>query len=279
MLVAFRVEAPAAVEDTVIAALWENGTTGLHVQPSAPEVIVLAAYFPDRHGLEADLRASLSPCGVTVLERTPVPDVDWVARFRESFGAFRVGRFHVVPAWEEPAATEDARAIPLRILPARAFGTGTHESTRLCLTALEALAARGPLGRAVDVGTGTGILAVAAALLGSPAVTAIDIDPEAIASAALHARMNAVDLHLARGDGGRPLLRARFDLVLANLTAPLLLERREEIAALCAPSASLVLAGFLEEDAAQIAAAYGALGVADVRTDGEWAALVVEKTA
>src|SRR5688572_19072565 len=161
MLVAFRVEAPAEVEDAVIAALWENGTTGLHVQPSAPEVVVFAAYFPLRHGLEADLRASLSRCGVTVLEPSSVPDVDWVARFRDGFRAFRVGRFHVVPAWEEPAATEDAGAIPLRILPARAFGTGTHESTRLCLTALEALAARAPLGRVLDVGGGTGILAVA----------------------------------------------------------------------------------------------------------------------
>jgi ribosomal protein L11 methyltransferase len=208
-----------------------------------------------------------------------VPEVDWVARFREGFRSFRVGRFHVVPAWEEPAATDEAGAIPLRILPARAFGTGTHESTRLCLEALQALAARGPLGRAVDVGTGTGILAVAAALLGSPVVTALDIDPDAIASAALHARMNAVDVHLVRGDGGRPLARGRFDVVLANLTAPLLVEKRDEIAGLGTASATVVLAGFLREDAGRIALSYAGLGAATVSVDGEWAALVIERTA
>jgi ribosomal protein L11 methyltransferase len=209
----------------------------------------------------------------------PVPDVDWVARFREGFRSFRVGRFHVVPAWEEPAATDEAGVIPLRILPARAFGTGTHESTRLCLAALEALAARGPLGRAVDVGTGTGILAVAAALLGSPAVTALDIDPEAVSSAVLHARMNAVELHLVRGDGARPLAPGRFDVILANLTAPLLLEKRDEIAGLGAGPSTLVLAGFLREDADRIAQAYARWGAVTVSSDGEWAALVIERKA
>ena len=274
-LVAFRLEAPAAAEEAVVTALWERGTSGVHVQPGPPGTVVLVAYFPERPGLAADLRSSLPACGVTHLEPASIPDVDWVARFREGFRAFTVGGFQIVPAWE-PVPDGLAAGRTLRILPGRAFGTGTHESTRLCLSALESLAARRPLGRVVDVGSGTGILAVAAALLGAGAVTALDIDPDAIESAQLHARMNSVDLHLARGDGGLPLARGRFDLVLANLTAPLLLEKRHEIVALCGPSSSIVLAGFLQEDADRIAEAYPGLGAATVSVDGEWAALVFE---
>jgi len=277
-LVAFRVEAQAAAEDAVVTALWQLGTTGVHVQADPAGGVVLVAYFPGRPGLAADLRSSLAACGVTHLEPASIPGVDWVARFREGFRAFDIGGFRIVPAWD-PATDGLATGRTLRILPARAFGTGTHETTRLCLTALQEAAARRPLGRVADVGAGTGILAVAAALLGAPAVTALDIDPEAIESAGLHARMNAVDVQLVRGDGGRPLAPGRFDVILANLTAPLLLEKRDEIAGLLAAPATLVLAGFLREDADRIALAYAGLGAATVSVDGEWAALVIERTA
>jgi len=91
--------------------------------------------------------------------------------------------------------------------------------------------------------------------------------------------MNAAGVRLVRGDGGRPFTPARFDLVLANLTAPLLLERRDEIAALGARGGSVILAGFLREDATAIGAAYAALGTSEARADGEWAALVMGPVA
>jgi ribosomal protein L11 methyltransferase len=270
-LVAFRLEAAADAEEAVVTALWERGTTGVHVQPASGR-IVLVAYFPERPGLAAELRVGLAACGVTDVEPAAIPDVDWVARFREGFSGFRAGRFHIQPAWDEQG---ERSGIPLRVLPGRAFGTGTHESTRLCLAALESLAARGPLGRVVDVGAGTGILAVAAALLGARAVTAIDIDADAVESARLHAGLNGVAIRVVRGDGGRPLARGGFDVVLANLTAPLLLEKRDEIVGLGAPSASLLLSGFLREDAPSIHGAYAKLGSGDVITEGEWAAVVI----
>lgn len=270
-------QAPAAAEEAVVTALWERGTTGVHVQTGPPGSVVLVAYFPEGDVVAPDLRSSLSALGATDLETVPIPDVDWVARFREGFRAFEAGGFRIVPSWEP--APDDDRGRTIRILPARAFGTGTHESTRLCLSALGSLAARRPLGRVVDVGSGTGILAVAAALLGARSVTAIDIDPEAVESGRVHMRMNAVDVHLVRGDGARSLVPGRFDVVLANLTAALLLERREEIARLRSAPAALVLAGFLREDAAGIAEAYAASGPARIRVDGEWAAVVVETPA
>lgn len=278
-LVAFRMGARADDEDALVTALWEQGTTGVEVQPGTPGAVVLVAYFPERPGLAADLRSSLPAHGATGIAPASIPDVDWVARFREGFRSFRVGRFHIVPAWESPGGSGASDDITVRILPGRAFGTGTHESTRLCLAALESIAARRPLERVVDVGAGTGILAVAAARLGAREVTAIDIDPEAVDSAGLHAALNGVEIHLIRGDGGRPLASGRFDLVLANLTAPLLLERRDEIAALGARGGSVILAGFLREDAPAIGAAYAALGASEARTDGEWAALVMGPVA
>ena len=271
-------EVPAAAEDGVVAALWDLGTTGVHVQAGPPETLFLIAYFLERPGLASDLVFSLAPCGAREVERVPIPDVDWVARFREGFRAFDAGGFRIVPEWDDAPAAGTDRLV-LRMLPGRAFGTGTHESTRLCLAALQSRAAQGPLGRVADVGAGTGILAVAAARLGAREVTAIDIDPEAVDSARLHAALNGVDVRLVRGDGARALARGRFDLVLANLSAPLLVERCEEIARLCAPGGSAVLAGFLREDAAEIAAVYNALGTAATLFDGEWAALVIEAAA
>ena len=275
MLAAFRLEAPDDAEDAAVAALWERGTTGVHVQPGPSGKLVLVAYFLDRPGLEADLRAGLGDCGALGLERICVPDVDWVARFREGFRPFRVGGFHVLPAWAASVGSGETTGIPIRVLPGRAFGTGTHETTRLCLSALESLASRGGLGRVLDIGSGTGILAVAAALLGTRHVTAVDIDAEAVESARLHARLNGVDVQVVQGDGGLPFARGRFDLVVANLTAPLLLERRDEIAGLCALSASVALSGFLVEDAPSIRAAYAELGAGAVTTDGEWAAILI----
>jgi ribosomal protein L11 methyltransferase len=269
------VEVPAEAEDDAVTVMWEQGTTGIHIRAGPPRKVVLMAYFPERPGLASELRSCLAACGAPEVQRVPIPDVDWLARFREGFRAFDAGRFRIVPEWDDtPAAVSEGQV--LRILPGRAFGTGTHESTRLCLAALESQAARRPLGRVVDVGAGTGILAVAAARLGAVGVTAIDIDPEALDSARLHAALNGVEVRLVRGDGGRPLAGGLFDLVLANLSAPLLVERRHEIARLCAPAATAVLAGFLRDDAPEIASAYGGLGPADTRVDGDWAALVIE---
>ncbi|MGH7419450.1 MAG: 50S ribosomal protein L11 methyltransferase, partial [Candidatus Rokuibacteriota bacterium] len=120
---AFRITVPVADEDVATALLWEAGTSGLEVR-SSPEGSVLLAYFPG----PADVAEALRVLPSARLESVAVPDVDWVASFRESFRAFDVGGFRVVPAWEAPGAGP----LVLRIDPARAFGTGTHETTRLC---------------------------------------------------------------------------------------------------------------------------------------------------
>ncbi|HLA77114.1 MAG TPA: 50S ribosomal protein L11 methyltransferase [Vicinamibacteria bacterium] len=272
--VVFRVTVSLDGEELALAGLFELDTLGAESRPGpSPQQTVLMAYFTGRPGLEEELRQVLGRVPGVEVERAEVPDVDWVARFRESFKALSAGTFLIAPAWEVPEPAAGQRL--LRVDPGRAFGTGTHETTRLCLAALQARAEAGPLGRVLDVGTGSGILAVASCLLGAATVTAVDHDPEAVASAQLHARLNGVAFSLVRGDGGRPLRPGRFDLVLANLQAPLLLARRAELLALCAAGGRLILSGLLQDDLPAIRAAYGDAATLSPSHDGEWVAVEV----
>jgi ribosomal protein L11 methyltransferase len=235
--------------------------------------LALLAYFQEE---PVSLRQALAGLADLRIEPATLPEVDWVARFREGFRPFRLGRFLIAPPWSLPLAPGPDERL-LVVDPGRAFGTGTHESTRLCLSILEELAATTRLGQTLDLGTGTGILAVAAALRGAGPVVAVDVDAEAVASARRHASLNDVELRLLQGDGGRALRPGAFDLVLANLTAPLLCARALEIGQLLAPGASLVLAGLLGEELESVRAAYASLGALAVRSDGEWAALLVQR--
>lgn len=268
---AFRVSLPEASEDEASGVLWDLGTTGLEVLRAPEGRALLLAYFEERPGLREALTTALLPLGARI-EATPVPEVDWVARFRETFRGFAVGRFRVAPAWDVPARMRRGHIL-IRVDPGRAFGTGTHETTRLCLAEIEALFAGRTPARLLDIGTGTGILAIAAALLGAPLVVGVDNDPEALASARQHARLNDVPLALVQGDAGAALRPGAFDLVLANITAPLLRARAPEIAALVAPGGALVLSGLLSAEAESVRAAYAALGQAQERRDGEWSSL------
>jgi ribosomal protein L11 methyltransferase len=255
----------------VTTALWEAGTLGCEVR-SLPDGPGLLAYFPAGTTAE-DLDARLAGIAHARVEAVAVPEVDWVARFRESFKGFGAGGFWISPVWEQAKPGPDL----IRIDPGRAFGTGTHETTRLCLGALRSLAADRGLGLVLDVGTGTGLLAIAAMRLGATAALAVDNDPECTAAARSHAKLNATPIRVVRGDGAAAFRPAAFDVVVANITAPLLAARCEEIGSKLAPSGALVLSGLLAEDVPAIRSAYGRLGPSRVLADGEWAALVIHR--
>jgi len=279
---AFCVTVAEADEDQAVAALWDAGTAGVEVRPAPDGRLRLLAYFA---GDAAAPNPALLPTGATV-ETAEVEDVDWVARFREGFHAFRAGRFLVAPPWDLPAGVPSREV--LVVDPGRAFGTGTHETTRLCLATLEDLAARRRLGRTLDLGAGTGLLAVAAVRLGAAPVVASDIDREANDASRHHARLNGVRLLVVQADGGRAFRPGSFDLVLANLMALLLVDRAAEIRALAAPGGALVLSGLLVEDVPFVREAFEGVGLATeprgnttrgtvtVSIQGEWAALLYE---
>jgi len=133
-----------------------------------------------------------------------------------------------------------------------------------------------PLGRTLDLGSGTALLAIAAGRLGAAPVFASDNDPEATRSSSHHAHINGVRLGVVRADGGRGLRSGSFDLVVANLMALLLVDRSTEIRSLLAPGGALVLSGLLVDDLPFVREAFGACGPPAVRLDGEWGALVYE---
>jgi ribosomal protein L11 methyltransferase len=171
----------------------------------------------------------------------------------------------------------------ITIYPGMAFGTGRHSSTRLCLQALEQIWDQGlPTGldpwQVLDVGTGTGILALAAAYRGAE-VVAIDLDPEAVAAALENVRLN--NLMDRIWVEGTPLtsLRQRFGLILANITAPDLHQLADALAGRLVHEGILIISGFLTEDAESLKTRYQGLGLRQIGflTQEDWGALIFRR--
>lgn len=229
--------------------------------------------------------------GLVEVVATEVPD-DWADRWQDFHKPLLVGgRLWLRPSWEEPREG----TVDLVVDPGRAFGTGAHPTTRLCLEFLLELAEAGEApGPLTDLGTGSGVLAIAAAKLGWSPVRGYDHEEPAIEAAAANARANGVSLELER----RNLRESLPDLaptVVANMTAPILREIAKQLdgggsrgmtrwsnsgeapaSHLPAPS-TLVLSGLLPGELDEIAAAFAPTGLeeADRRRDGDWAALLL----
>lgn len=262
---------PSEAVDRLVARLHEDGTLGIEVVAEG-EVHELIAYFEDATpGPDA-----LLPFGADA-EPVAVPDVDWVARFREEFRGARAGPFRIRPVWRAQGDGPGRPGeVPLLVDPGGAFGTGTHESTRLCL---EELAGTLPGALVVDVGCGTGLLAIAALRLGWQRALAIDIDAAAVREAGRHAALNRVAPAILRGDGATALAPGRAELVLANLARDLLLRHRDDLVAAVAPGGTLVLSGLLRDDVPGVRSAFDGLGPPQPRFEGEWAALRFRRAA
>jgi ribosomal protein L11 methyltransferase len=206
-----------------------------------------------------------------------LPDIDWVAENQRSFRPFAVGPFWVHPSHDDAGRPDGL--LPLRIDAGLAFGTGTHATTRGCLEMLATLDP-GETANAVDVGCGSGILAIAIAKLWQRPVLGGDNDPEAVTVACENAGLNDVaDLCrfvVSDGVAGRELQAAApYDLVVANILAGPLIELSESFAIAVKPGGRVLLSGLLVEQAAQILAAYGRCGFAverriDLETGGAW---------
>jgi ribosomal protein L11 methyltransferase len=217
--------------------------------------------------------------GRVEVSATEVPD-DWADRWRDFHKPVLVAeRLWLRPSWEQPRSG----AIDLLVDPGRAFGTGAHPTTRLCLELLAELEAGGEAGGPlVDLGCGSGVLAIAAAKLGWEPIRGYDHSADAIEATAANAAANGVELHLERINL-RERLPALAPTVVANMTAPILRAVAER--ACRVPSAereevdTLVLSGLLPPECDAAAAAFGPLGVAEVerRDEGDWAALLLRR--
>ena len=196
-----------------------------------------------------------------------VNEADWATAWQEHFHVLHLGRRLVIkPSWRRHRRVDDQVVIDLD--PGMAFGTGLHPTTRLCLQALEDRAERGPLGRVLDVGCGSGILSIAAVKLGGTRALGLDIDPVAIEATLANARHNRVGKRVRAREGSIPSGEGPFDTVLANLIAGVLIEIAAELAAELAPGGTIIGSGiFIDREAAT----RGSLEAAGFEITGRWA--------
>jgi len=278
----FAAEVTASDEsrEAIEYGLMEAGALGTETRDADRDQLTVVGYFPATPEIET-LRAALDDAG-RVYGLTPdaaldlkieeVPDRDWLAEWKKGWQPIRAGRFIVAPPWIEPAHSSDESLIIIRIEPGMAFGTGTHETTRLCLKAIEKHFRGGSF---LDVGTGTGILAIAAAKMFADArIEACDTDADAIEIGKDNARRNKADqIEFRAGSVGD--LTESADLVCANLTAPVIVELLPSL--LGATCGRLVLSGILDTQAEMVRSRVNELGasILEVDQDGEWVALVV----
>lgn len=276
---AWALTVPEAMEDDASGLVWTAGCTGVTIEKAGADLIRLVCFYDDPESHAEEIQHVAAQLGATA-ERIQVPNPDWVQKFKETFVTFDVPPFRIVPDWvkEPPAAGHEKSPHIIRVDPGRAFGTGAHESTRLCLQTLGTLGpALGHEPRTLDLGCGTGILGIAAIRIANAKVTACDFDPLAIAVARKHARLNQVRLRLLQMDGCRSLRPSQFDLVLANLMAPFLISRVDEITAVGAPRCRYILAGLLREEEAAVKAAWPRDWKVTSSYQGEWASLLYER--
>ena len=230
----------AATPDSELVAdhLWQLGATAVELRDEPNSTVLIASFPVDRATREAAdvLRDKYDVALVTV------NDSDWRGAWKEHAQPVEVGHsLRVVPAWRaDPGA---ATRYDLHIDPGQCFGSGTHATTRTLLALLEDLVRAGM--HVLDVGTGSGILAVAAASLGAARVDAIDIDPAAVPVTTANAKANGVSDRIHPSTTAVAAVDGRFDLVLANLSAATLAELARDLIRLTAPTGLLLVSGML----------------------------------
>jgi ribosomal protein L11 methyltransferase len=222
---------------------------------------------------DAARAALLSEFRNALLDLYPVDvdDEDWARRSQADLKAVRVGRIVVAPPWDIPVSVPGPLApdIVIVIEPSMGFGTGHHATTRLCLELLQEIDVRRR--RVIDVGTGSGVLAIAAALLGASSVLAADHDPDALLNARENVTRNGATTVEVRDADVRTLEAPPADVVLANLTAAVLQRTAATLRGLVAAGGVAIVSGFGADELAGVQAGFGGRVTRTVH-EGDWAA-------
>ena len=275
----WKLDVPDAEEEALCAWLEAGGSSAFYREADPPRVCY--AYFPPEQVPPAAAGLAAFP-GVRLLEAEVFGDEDWLAKSREGFGAFEVGgRFHVRPLWDPTPGP--AERLDLIVNPGLAFGTGGHETTRLCMELLEELAATGRLqGPILDIGAGTGILSLAAFLLGGQNLTAFDLDPdcgpamEELIELNAHLLQGATPYGSFVGTLDHPRVVGPYGGLLANILLPTIQELLPRMAEVAAPGGWLIASGILAErtDEALVSLMTHGFKPEKVMKEGEWIAIL-----
>ncbi len=295
-------------EEAIVNAFWELGSTGVQQSgrgpggsAGAPERVT--GFWPDLPGVDEkldriarlweelrNLGMAEGPCRISTRK---VSEDDWAGKWKAKVGPVRVSEgLMVAPPWSEPHQSDGPcqsdgphqsephqseshksdRPLVVRINPGTGFGTGGHETTQLCLRQLEKRVRPGD--RVLDVGSGSGVLAITAVLLGASRATGIDIDPETLGNARENARLNGVegqvDVHAGRMD--HPAVGDRYRIVVSNISAASLTAMLPAFAVRLHPGGELILSGLLIEEAGSFEAALEDQGFSllERETQGVW---------
>ena len=274
---------PVENHDVASGILWELGTNGIEEQPSKKGWIRLKTFFDCAQDIEAVAAQFHTACRKAgIIPRKLVSkrqkEKDWLKVWREALKPFPIGkRFYLIPTPDRAGELPENR-IPLWLQPGMAFGTGTHQSTQLCLEALEEAHLHEK--RLLDIGTGSGILAIAAVRLGCRKVVACDIDQEAIRTAQANSVANQCDQEIDWVPGAIERVKSRsFDVIVANLTARIIVA---EVGAMCdrlVTGGSIILSGILDTQSPQVLQALKGIGATRclTRRKGEWVCLIARK--
>jgi ribosomal protein L11 methyltransferase len=225
------------------------------------------------------IREHFASIGVEPIE---VDDEDWARRTQANLPAIQIGRVIVAPPWDipgHPPTTLHPLPTTVIIEPSRGFGTGHHQSTRLCLTLLQNRRLDGQT--MIDVGTGSGVLAIAAAKLGAAFVEAIDVDPDAIENARENISVNdvgkIVEAHVEDFTTSR---RSPADVVTANLTGSLLRRHADELARLVRHGGTLIVSGFNVDEKGSVEGAFAhTFAVAESAEEEDWWAFALSRSS
>jgi ribosomal protein L11 methyltransferase len=252
--------------------LWDPTFPPIPDPPPTPLHWTICFNDADERDRAADaLHTSLPDLGI---ERVDLPDDDWAARSQRSLTNVTAGRFIIAPPWDLPAADVDATVIVIE--PSMGFGTGHHATTRMCLRLLSDLDVSDLT--VIDLGTGSGVLSMAAALSGARSVLGVDIDHDAIGSAEASAALNTLPdtITFKVGDFRSDPPKAA-DLVLANLTGGMLTSSAASIGALVKPAGALIVSGFDHTEVDRVVAAFEGFSERRRLSEDSWIALHLQR--
>ena len=270
-----EIKADAGLEDALSELLTSNNLAGWVVEADSPQ-LVWVAYLDCGDDWEvrwAALASGVQMLDGTVAVRRSVVDEDWANCWKQFYHVHGIGRSLVIcPSWEE--CTPEAGQHVITIDPSMAFGTGDHGSTAGCLMLLEEYLAEHRAASALDVGTGSGILAIAAAKLGAENLRATDIDPVAVEIARDNVAQNNLSERIAveQYDGVPP---GQYDLIVANIVAAVIIAFAPSLVRALNPGGCLIVSGIIEErrdEVLEVLQEYG-LTLQDERLNDEWASL------
>ena len=274
------VQAEGPVQDPISNFLVEQGSTGLVCGDRS-----LRAFFPDttddvalkpvvRQYLRG-LRDIFPDCLVGRTRWRMIADKNWHDAWRDHFKPQNIGRhFLVTPPWLQPPRT---RRHVILIEPAMAFGTGTHETTRCCLEFIDELCADAVPRKALDVGTGSGILAIGMARLGVGEVLALDNDPVALEAAEANLRLNGVEGAVTLSATGLARIRRRFPLVVANIILETLVELAGPLSRCVGARGALVLSGLLHDHVPAVLQRFQGFRLEQRKERKEWSTLLLRR--